>query len=243
MRQQEGDLSSARAAGAVVRVLGPFEVRRGDAVATIPFSSQRVLAFLAVHDRPLRRAYVAGALWGDASEDQALANLRSAVWRLRQDWSSLVRATKTTIALAPDVDVDLRGHRTWISGVLGGDPASFDQPLLLSDGELLVGWYEDWVIAEREQHRQAWFHALEAACEHLAESGRHFAAVEAGMAAVSGDPLRESAQRALIRAHLAEGNYAEAMRRYQSFRRLLRDALSLDPSPLMEQLVSSLVAR
>ena len=49
------------------------------------------------------------------------------------------------------------------------------------------------------------------------------------MAAVEGEPLRESAHRALISAYLAEGNPGEALRQYRFFARCLHDQLDLEP--------------
>jgi DNA-binding SARP family transcriptional activator len=68
-------------------------------------------------------------------------------------------------------------------------------------------------------------------------SGRFGEAVQAGLAAVKAEPLRESAQRSLIRAHLAEGNLGEALRQYHSFRRLLLEELGVGPSAELEDLV------
>ena len=62
-------------------------------------------------------------------------------------------------------------------------------------------------------------------------------AVQAGLMAVSGEPLRESAQRTLIAAHLAEGNASAAVKQYEAFRELLFDELRLEPSPVMQALV------
>ena len=42
------------------------------------------------------------------------------------------------------------------------------------------------------------------------------------MNAVRFEPLRESAQQVLIEAHLAEGNYVEALRAFQAYARLAR---------------------
>ena len=78
---------------------------------------------------------------------------------------------------------------------------------------------------------------LEALCERLAEGGDYAGAIEAGLAAVRDEPLRESSHRALIRAHLAEGNSSEALRQYGIFRGMLRNELGLDPSPRMEALL------
>ncbi|HEX2156656.1 MAG TPA: bacterial transcriptional activator domain-containing protein, partial [Actinomycetes bacterium] len=108
-------------------------------------------------------------------------------------------------------------------------------------GDLLPDWYEDWVVLERERLRQLRLHALEALCARLTGAGRFGAAVQAGLAAVAGEPLRESAHRTLIRAHLAEGNPGEAVRQYHLYRRLLTDELAIEPSPAIRGLVQPLL--
>jgi DNA-binding SARP family transcriptional activator len=93
---------------------------------------------------------------------------------------------------------------------------------------------------ERESYHQLRLRALEALCRRLSAKGRFGQAVQAGLAAVSGEPLRESARRALIEAHLAEHNVAAALREYEAFHQLLRDELGLDPSEDMRALVEGL---
>jgi DNA-binding SARP family transcriptional activator len=58
------------------------------------------------------------------------------------------------------------------------------------------------------------------------------------MAAVLGEPLRESAWRALIEANLAEGNVGEAVTRYHEYRQLLNRELGLEPSPALRRLMA-----
>jgi DNA-binding SARP family transcriptional activator len=101
--------------------------------------------------------------------------------------------------------------------------------------DLLPDWYEEWVVVERERYRQLRLHALEALCVELVARQRFAQAVQAALVAVAGEPLRESANLALIRAYLAEGNVCEAMRHYQSFRDLLWDELRVVPSSGMRQ--------
>jgi DNA-binding SARP family transcriptional activator len=57
---------------------------------------------------------------------------------------------------------------------------------------------------------------------------------------VAAEPLRESAHRALIGAHLAEGNPGEALRQYQLFRGLLGRELGIEPSPRIRALLAGL---
>ena len=204
---------------------------------------QRLLAFLALRGRPTRRAYVAFTLWTDSSEDRAFGSLRSALWRLRRDGHRLVEETNGRLRLAPAVRVDVHEAAEAAHRVL--DPAreidDADRDRVFLDGELLPDWYDDWVALERERFRQLRVHALERLCERLTSEQRFTEAVETGLAAVEGEPLRESAHRVLIHAHLAEGNAAEALRQYGIFRGLLRDRLGLEPSGQMDALVRPLV--
>ena len=85
------------------------------------------------------------------------ANLRTALWRLRQLPCALVEATPTQLSLAPCVDVDL--HRTAAIAHRLADGAEDwlddDVDAIVDAGELLPDWYDDWVVIERERFRQA----------------------------------------------------------------------------------------
>ncbi|MGZ4417653.1 MAG: hypothetical protein ACXVRV_05710, partial [Gaiellaceae bacterium] len=39
----------------------------------LPLGAQRVVVFIALHERPLLRGYVAGSLWLDSTEERAAA--------------------------------------------------------------------------------------------------------------------------------------------------------------------------
>jgi hypothetical protein len=58
-------------------------------------------------------------------------------------------------------------------------------------GELLPGWYDDWVMFERERLRQLQLHALETMAHRLAKEHRYADAVDVALAAVRLEPLRE----------------------------------------------------
>jgi DNA-binding SARP family transcriptional activator len=62
------------------------------------------------------------------------------------------------------------------------------------------------------------------------------------MAAIACEPLRESAHRAVVRVHLADGDPAEALRQYRLHLRLLNSELGLPPSPQFRTLIASLTA-
>jgi DNA-binding SARP family transcriptional activator len=218
-------------------LLGGFELRsRGQAVRLAP-SAQRVVAFLALHQGSLQRVFVAGSLWEDSSEARAHANLRATLWRLRGRRCPVVRSTLTHIALAPNVMVDVPDLAASALRVIQRAGRDGDFVRLSSAGELLPDWYEEWVIPERERLRQLRLHALDCLCEALTDSGRYAEAVDAALAAIAFEPLRESAHRALIRAHLAEGNVSEALRQYRAYCELSLARIGRPPSAEMEALI------
>jgi DNA-binding SARP family transcriptional activator len=96
-------------------------------------------------------------------------------------------------------------------------------------GELLPGWSDAWVVVERERLRNRRLHALEKLSALLSRDGNHAAAIDAALAALAADPLRETAHRALIQALLGEGNRAEAERHWRVYRRLIREHYQLEP--------------
>jgi DNA-binding SARP family transcriptional activator len=224
-------------------LLGGFELRCGGKDVAVSRSGQRLLALLALQARPLERLWVAGTLWLDTTEERAGASLRSALWRLPQPHgAAVVQATPTHLRLARDLAVDvheLAGRAKGLDAQAVPDDGALDPSALSKD--LLPDWYEDWVVLERERFRQLRLHALEALCRRLTEAGRFGAAVQAGLAAVAGEPLRESAHRTLIHAHLAEGNPGEAVRQYHLYRRLLAGELAIEPSAAIQGLVQPLL--
>jgi DNA-binding SARP family transcriptional activator len=224
-------------------LLGGFRLSIEAEEVPLPMNAQRLVCFLALHDQPLLRSFVGGSLWGESTDHRAGGSLRSALWRLRRATYPLVSVTSDHIELSPIVAVDLREGEALAHKVLDpsqelDDVAEVNEEVLSAD--LLPDWTEDWVLLERESYRQLRLRALEALCRRLSAKGRFGQAVQAGMLAVSGEPLRESARHALIEAHLAERNVAAARREYEAFRQLLHDELGLDPSEDLRALVEGL---
>jgi DNA-binding SARP family transcriptional activator len=230
-----------------VELIGGFRLRVGPDSVELPLSAQRLVAFLALHPGQLRRAFVAGSLWIDVSEQRAHACLRTAVWRCSRSDLGLLTCTSSHVGLEPRVVVDVQviaslaereldeRHRITVS--LDRDEVT--GMVLSAGGELLPDWYEDWIEFKREGLRQQRLHALEARTYRLCEEARYAEALQAGLAAVASDPLRESAQRALITTHLAEGNVVEAVRQYRRFAARLQAELGLTPTERLTSLLSA----
>lgn len=222
-----------------LRLMRGFSLSARGTAVQLPLSTQRLVAFIALHDRPLMRLHVAGTLWLDVPEDRALANLRSALWRLRQRGLSVVDSIGDSLLLRRDVQLDIRNLASASQSSLSGAVAQAVTEII-SAGELLPDWYDDWVLMERERLRQLRLHALERVSAELAAQQRYGDAIEAVLAAISDEPLRESSHRLLISVYLAEGNRLEAVRQFQTYARLMKTELGLEPAPEIAALLSRL---
>jgi DNA-binding SARP family transcriptional activator len=219
-------------------LLGGFDLQLHSAPVALLPSAQRLLSFLALNPGALPRGYVAGNLWADSCEVRANSSLRSTLWRMR-DRAPVIEKTDTHLALAPWVETDVAELTDASQRLIddGAPPNSKDVFDLIHAGELLPGWYDDWLIVERERIRQRRLHMLELSSRRLSDAGRFSDALEAGLAAVAVEPLRESGHCAVIEAHLAEGNLIEASRQYELLRDLLREHLGVRPSRRVHQLL------
>ena len=210
----------------------------GSAADDLPRAVQRLVAHLCLTSRPTRNA-TAGHLWPDVPEAHAHGSLRSALWRLNKVAPGLIEVSGSAFRLEAGVRVDVRELIDWAQRAIGppggaDDVAVPDAALL---GDLLPGWYDDWVLLDRERLRQLRMQALEAVAARFAFLGRHCEALEAAHAAVRAEPLRESAHRTVVRVHLAQGNLAEAVRAYDFFRTLVHEELGVPPTEQMTRLV------
>jgi DNA-binding SARP family transcriptional activator len=211
---------------------GPY-VTVGRERRDVPEGSKQLLAFVALRRRRVERRQAAGALWPLGDEERAAGNLRSALWRLRRAGIDVLIADKWSLVLGTDIRVDLHGLEEWATRLTDGSATAQDLtiPPSASDAlNLLPGFYDDWALIERERVRQRVLHALEALSERLSAAGRFADAIESAMLAASAEPLRESAHRALIKAHVAEGNLTEARRAYLAYQGFMQRELGVLPS-------------
>ena len=92
----------------MLHLLHGFTLKVGWRSVPLMWSSQRLVALLALREQPPSRAYVAGTLWPETSDTRANANLRSSLWRVQQACGKLVVSSSQRLCLAPGVVVDLQ---------------------------------------------------------------------------------------------------------------------------------------
>ncbi len=226
-----------------LQLLGCFALFVDGDLVELGGREERVLALLALRGAQ-RRSVLAGTLWPDTTEERALSSLRAAVMRLRRADEHLVDAGRSRIALGSSVTTDTGAlvHRLDIVERLSGDNAwelASEAVPALGVAELLPGWYDDWVLDERDalQHRQ--LRALESLSRMALSSGRAELAGTLAERAVGLEPLMESTQSLLIRAYLMGGNPAAAVQAYRSYCRRLGSELGIRPSPSLTNLIGS----
>lgn len=220
-------------------LLGEWRLVIREEPVDLPSSASTMLALLALRG-PLERWRLTGILRPSIAQDAASACLRTVLWKLGDLRHVLLDVGRHTISLAPGVTTDFGQVRAAASAVL--DQGTIDVDPSWFSADLLPYWSYDWVVVDRARHRQRRLHALEALAGRLTAAGLYARAVDAGMLAVEADPLRESAHRAVITAHVAEGNFAEAQRQVEVCRRELSEALGLAPSPRLQDLARGILA-
>ncbi|HLV81487.1 MAG TPA: BTAD domain-containing putative transcriptional regulator, partial [Chthonomonadaceae bacterium] len=219
-----------------LRLFGPLDVRLNDA----PFPRLRIrkcqwiLALLALrHDREIHRDWLAGTLWPESEASQALYNLRRCLSDLRSALGSegerLASPTTRTVCLSlADASVDVLAFD---AAIARGDVASLEEAVLLYRGPLLEGCTEEWILAERQEREHAYLAALETlAAQAMAHRDQAVAARYLRLVVVT-DPLRESAQCALLEALAACGDMAAATLAYREYRLYLYRTLHTEPAP------------
>jgi hypothetical protein len=207
-----------------VRVLGSFTLVSDGNAVPLGVDSRRLVAYLAVHPRPQEHAALAADLWPGvpaAAGRRLLTEAATAV-----GIPSLFSDGDLTgpLSLAADVQVDL-ADALGLVRALPEIPASDSPDIGLLSADILPGWTAAWIAVERERFRQLRLHAVEERSLRLSAAGRHAGAVALAEMAVHAAPSRESARRALIEAHLAQGNIAAAVAEYDAYEELLRSSV------------------
>jgi DNA-binding SARP family transcriptional activator len=226
--------------------LGELEVRRGGSVLALPASrrTRALLGYLVATGRPHLRSQLCDLLW--PSPDDPRASLRWSLAKLRplldEPGATRLVADRDRVAFEPaGAWVDLFAVRAAITE--GTSPPTMnvlESAAALFRGELLDGLelpesyrFHEWCVAEREAARRLQVSILEALAARLPdpESALAHARTWVGV-----DPLAEAAHGAVIRLLGALGRVREALRQYETCRRLLRHELGREPSVELERI-------
>jgi DNA-binding SARP family transcriptional activator len=220
-----------------VKLLGQFEVRLDGIAIDIPSrTAQSLLAYLISNPgTAFRREQLAGVLWPDSTETNSKGYLRNAIWRIRKtlkdissDSSDYILSNKINIAF---------NHKLpfWVdTQVLEKGTGQSAQELLeetsLYQGELLPGFYEDWVVLERERLRTLFDRKMHRLLQCLTDEGSWEQVIEGAERWISLGDTPEPAYRALMLAYASLGDKSKALAIFKRCAEALEHELGVSPT-------------
>src|SRR5205807_831594 len=110
----------------------------------------------------------------------------------------------------------------------------------LYTGDLLPGFYEDWILSERDRLHDTYLSALRQVVKGCAETRQVERALDCAHRLVQADPLREVSYHNLMQLYLAVGRPEEALHHYQSLENLLKKEMQTVPSAPLRELAAKL---
>jgi len=237
-------------------LLGPFHAGLdGEEVAE--FKSQRVralLAYLAVEvDRSHSRPTLAALLWPEWSDQEAINNLRYALYNLRhaiQDQQAdppYLLIDRDTIQFNPtsQVHVDVLRFIQLLQAdqnrpMLGERLA---EAIQLYRGEFLEGFaspdsleFDQWMTQKREELHHQLVEALGTLTDCYAAQGNYIAALKTAQRQVETEPWQEQGHRQLLRLLAVSGQRNAALVHYQHYAQQLQQELGVKPDEETRQL-------
>ncbi len=211
-----------------------------------------LLAYLLLHDgKPIPRKQLAFTFWADTDEEQARTNLRNLFHHLRKAFpeiDSLLDIEGQTVRWKADVEIHL--DTTEFEATLAKAKAAkseatqielLQQAVKAYRGELLPGFYEDWILAKREELHQAYLAALGQLAKLLEDLRRYEEAIEAVNRLLRAEPLNEAAYAQSMRLHALNNDRAGAMQAYHACVTVMRRELDMEPSEEIQTLYEQLI--
>lgn len=204
-----------------------------------------LLAFLLLHPDVLHtRDYLADRLYPDAPAERVRRYLSDTLYRLRQalddDWL-LVESQRVGLRDVSTLWVDAWEFERLCAS---GDLADLQQAAALYKGDLLPEIYDDWILVRRVSLHEQYLTCLLRLGEAAEQRNQPEVAFEYYHRLVHADPLREDAQRGLMRSLARTGRLADALEVYARLERTLDAELGLQPvaetRALADQLRSAL---
>ncbi len=219
-----------------IRLLGQFDVRiDGKRVAISSRAGQSLLAYLVLTAGTAhRREKLAGMFWPDISDENSRRNLRQELWRIRKAITTqqsadgdYLLADEFTLTFNPAAEYWLDVSQLEKPEL---DLQSLTSNLSLYQGELLPGFYDDWIILDRERIQASFESGMGQLLEQLIVAERWIAIQEWGERWLTFGKAPEPAYRALMLASGVRGDMAKVVSLYQRCTDELQEQLGVQPS-------------
>ena len=218
-----------------VRLLGKFEVSQDGKAIVIPSRpAQSIFAYLITSAGTAhRREKLAGMFWPDSLEETARSNLRSALWKIRK---ALPASASTEYLQTDDFSIAFNASADhWLDAAklekLSGSASTDELMAVLSvyQGELLPGFYDEWVILEREHLNSVFEHQMARLISLLQDEKRWLDILDWAERWIKLGEKPEPAYRALMSAHAAKGEMSKVAAIYERCIKSLKE-FGINPS-------------
>lgn len=244
--------------GLRIELFDGLRMEHGGAAVT-HFRTQKTASLLAYLAYPPLRAHPRAALvemlWADHDEDAARNSLSTAMWSLRQqiaelglDPADVLAADRCSIRILPDsVHTDVAEFEAVLTAARAAAgpeerASALERAVELYRGELLRGFYEDWIFPE-QMRLAGLFHGAARELTALLEArGELETAVRHATRAVTADPFSEEAALDLMRLYDASCQPSAALMVYRQLTRLLKQELEAVPGAEIEAFAERIAA-
>src|SRR5688572_5777878 len=215
-----------------VRLIGTFAIGYdGRPVNLSSRVAQSLFAFLILTSGTFhRREKLAGIFWPDATEEKARAYLRHELWRIRKALPSRRYLVSNNLGISFDSSadywLDVQGLKKLTKAVSADDLMS---ALANYEGELLPGFYDEWIVTERGHLQSVYKYGMVRLVELLKSQQRWQDILEWAEHWISLGHTPEAAFQALMSAYDALGDRAKIASTYERCVHALAE-LGLKPS-------------
>ena len=226
----------------------------GEPVSTLTLGTRRVgslLAYLVLHPGLAHgREFLAETLWPNSDPRTARANFRVVLSNLRSQLKSLTPPADALLHIDPPfVEIIEDGFASDVAeftqalqyAQAATDPDNrigyLAQAVALYRGDLLLGYYDEWVAEAREQYKEQYRVALTQLADEWKEMGELERALRYALQAVTLDELREESHAEVIGLYLALGKRSVALRHYRKLERTLQRTMKRGPSAPLRKLL------
>src|SRR3990170_868634 len=236
------------------QLLGGFNLHYAGREAKA-LQAERLTLFLAYlflnSERPPSRRQIAFLFWPDSTEGQARTNLRNLLHLLRRAFpeiDSFLEVDSQFIRWKTDasIQLDVKQYRDSLAQAKSSKEEQvrirhLQEAVNVYRGELLQGFYEDWILVQREELHQAYLNAMTQLAKLLEDARQYEEAIEVVNRLIRADSLNETAYGHSMRLHALMDDRAGALQVYHTCVTVLKRELDLEPSAEIQSLYEQLI--